>query len=179
MKRIIISSIITLLIILTSCQSSSYYSALNTNHKRFGGWQEDNADYLVKANDLTLALENLYELGTDQTEMKSTYLVSQEAASDLETLLLEFRLQATTRRVKLSHALSPANDEFVFNLKKVAPENFEFFWNKAINEKTDELKELSSAFMNETHDESMRDFAENVIGKIEPFQEKLGYAQAK
>lgn len=168
-----------ILALAVGCQSSTYYSAQNVNQKRFGGWQKENADYLVKANDLTLTLKTLYEMGKDQTSFKDTYLVSADAEKELEMLLIEMKFQAATRRVRLSSSLSPGNDNFIHDLKKISKENFEFMWGNAIEQKTLELKQLSGSYRELGHDESLQEFAGSVIQKIEPFQDKIGHGQAK
>ncbi len=174
----IILQILPIAFVCIACQSSNYYTAQKVNEKRFNGWQQENADYLTRANDLILTLESLYELGMSRTNSKNVYLVANEADKNLEMLLLEIKFHSTTRRVKLSGAMSPVNDELYHQILQTKDENFEFLWNEAIKTKTGELKATSEAYISLGHDDNLKEFANSIVYKIEPFQEKLGYVQA-
>ena len=69
-------------IALAGCSSKSYYSANNKNLQRFGGYQLETANHLVKVNDLEMLIIDLSELAVAQSLQRDTYVAAQEVAGE-------------------------------------------------------------------------------------------------
>lgn len=161
--------LLTLLILaaaLVGCQSETYYAAQSINDRRFGGWQRENADFLAKAYDLTLTIQSLANLGTEETRLKETFIRSTELTAEIEKLKLEIHLEATKRRVKIASAMSRENDAYCQLLKDNIGENFDFVWTNALNTKVEELIALSSAYAQSGSSENLKEFAKLTAFKV-------------
>ena len=87
---------------MASCQSNSYYNAMNTNQQRFDGWQEENAIFLTETHDQILLIEDLSELAQKSATLRETYLLAEDIEKEMADLQLSYQVEATIHRIKLA-----------------------------------------------------------------------------
>jgi len=171
MKKFIL--ILLPILALAGCQSKTYYGAQSTNLQRFDGWQEENATFLMEANDLTLLLQNLSTLAMTEANRRDTYLTAEEAYPEFQNLLLDFKIEAAARRVKLSSVLSKDNDLIYQQLRTAQKDDFDSLYQKIMLQKIAELQSISEDYTLKGHNEGLKDFSEKIIHTLSPLNEKI------
>lgn len=155
------------------CQSDSYFAAQNKNYERFGGWEKENADYLLKAHNLILLVQNLSELAMGEAELKNTYLLAEEAHSLTKELDRKFKREAALKRVKLSSVLSEENDRYLQELHQVSGDNFDKMYYRFMLSKLYEIIEVSNDYVEHGHNERLIDFAKELEREIKPLRSRF------
>lgn len=173
MKRILLLLLAIPFMLLLSCQSKSYYAAQNANHQRFGGWDLENANYLMETNNQVLLLQNLSALAMTQAKLRETFLASEEANAEYQNLLLDLKIEAAAKRVKLSSALSEENDKIYQKLKSLSPEDFDAQYQRAVLQKIADLKKINQKYITDGHNEGLVDFAGKVLRIVEPLETRM------
>ena len=171
MKRFIL--IILPILTLVGCQSNTYYAAQSTNLQRFDGWQEENATFLMEANDLTLLLQNLSTLAMTEANTREAYLAAEAAYPEFQNLLLDFKIEAAARRVKLSSVLSQDNDLVYQQLRTAKKDDFDRLYQKIVVQKITDLRDLSQEYTLKGHNDGLIHFSEKIISTITPLHEKI------
>ena len=171
MKKFIL--ILLPILALVGCQSKTYYGAQSTNLQRFDGWQEENATFLMEANDLTLQLQNISTLAMTEANLRDTYLTAEEAYPEFQNLLLDFKIEAAARRVKLSSVLSKDNDLIYQQLRTAQKDDFDSLYQKIMLQKIAELQSISEDYTLKGHNEGLKDFSGKIIHTLSPLNEKI------
>ena len=118
-------ALIIIPLILASCQSNSYYNAMNTNEQRFDGWQKENAIFLTETHDQILLIEDLSELAQKSATLRETYLLAEDIEEEKADLQLTYQVEATIHRIKLASALSEPSDQILHKLESISDDNFD------------------------------------------------------
>jgi hypothetical protein len=157
--------------IMASCQSNSYYNAMNTNQQRFDGWQEDNAIFLAETHDQILLIEDLSELALKKSTLKETYLLAEDVENELSNLKITYEVEATIHRVKLASALSEPSDQIYHKLESVSSGNFDQVYLQYLKSELANLESDAKNYSEDGHDQRIKDLAQKVEKLIEKLQQ--------
>jgi hypothetical protein len=164
MKNIII--IIASVITLAGCQSKSYYAADSINIQRFNGWEEENAEFLLISNDMTMLLENLSELALNKAEYKDTYITTREALESYRHISNDITIEAATKRVKLANALSGKSDKVYQELARAKDEDFDMIYKKLVLDRIVEFKQLTASYRDEGRNDRIKELSRKIDHKL-------------
>ena len=162
-----------LLILLISCQSKTYYSAQSANHKRFDGWNREDADFLMETHDLVLLIEGISSTAEDQASLKETYILAKEIKKTTEDLRLKFKLEAAVKRVKLSSALSEKSDQLVQKLSAISKENFDAVYLQYLQSNLEKSMSLADDYIKTGHTARLKTFANDLKNELRPLLEQI------
>lgn len=168
MKKLIL---LIIPILAVACKSSSYYDAMNTNKQRFDGWQEENATFLAETHDHIQLIEDLSELAQEKSKLRETYVLAQDIEEDMNNLKINYQIEATTHRIKLSSALSDPSDQVLHKLESISDENFDQVYLQFLKSELNELKQKTISYKKDGHNDRLKELADKVSNLIEDIEE--------
>lgn len=154
-------------IALAGCSSKSYYSANNKNLQRFGGYQLETANHLVKINDLEMLIVDLSELAVAQSLQRDTYVAAQEVADSFEKMKMETKMEAAIQRTTLSSTLSAESDKYLHRLTNTNREDFDARYKNMLLAKFNELKTLIEDYDKNGHSDRVKELGDQKVYKIQ------------
>ena len=166
-NNIIVFTLIAAVVTLSGCSSKSYYSANNKNLQRFGGYQLETANHLVKVNDLEMLIIDLSELAVAQSLQRDTYVAAQEVADSFEKMKTETKMEAAVQRTTLSSTLSAESDKYLHRLTNTDRENFDSRYKNMLLTKFDELKSLIEDYEKDGHSDRVKELGDKKVFKIQ------------
>ena len=156
---------------MASCQSNSYYNAMNTNQQRFDGWQEENAIFLTETHDQILLIEDLSELAQKSATLRETYLLAEDIEKEMADLQLSYQVEATIHRIKLASALSESSDKVLNKLETISDDNFDQVFLQYLKSELNDLQQEVIAYKKEGHNDRIRELADKVNDLIDDLNE--------
>ena len=156
---------------MASCQSNSYYNAMNTNQQRFDGWQEENAIFLTETHDQILLIEDLSELAQKSATLRETYLLAEDIEKEMADLQLSYQVEATIHRIKLASALSESSDKVLNKLETISDDNFDQVFLQYLKSELNDLQQEAIAYKKEGHNDRIRELADKVNDLIDDLNE--------
>ena len=156
---------------MASCQSNSYYNAMNTNQQRFDGWQEENAIFLTETHDQILLIEDLSELAQKSATLRETYLLTEDIEKEMADLQLSYQVEATIHRIKLASALSESSDKVLNKLETISDDNFDQVFLQYLKSELNDLQQEVIAYKKEGHNDRIRELADKVNDLIDDLNE--------
>ncbi len=159
--------VVILAFALAGCSSKSYYSANNKNLQRFGGYQLETANHLVKLNDLEMLIIDLSELAVAQSLQRDTYVAAQEVADSFEKMKLETKMEAAIQRTTLSSTLSAESDKYLHRLTNTSREDFDSRYKNMLLVKFEELKSTIENYQEKGQSDRVKELGDQKIYKIE------------
>ncbi len=166
-KRLYTMMVLGLVFVLAGCSSKSYYSANNKNLQRFGGYQLETANHLVKLNDLEMLIIDLSELAVAQSLQRDTYVAAQEVADSFEKMKLETKMEAAIQRTTLSSTLSAESDKYLHRLTNTEREDFDSRYKNMLLTKFKEIKTLIEDYDKNGHSDRVKEIGDQKVYKIE------------
>lgn len=164
---------IILALSLVGCQSKSYYSANNKNLQRFGGYQLETANHMVKVNDLEMLIIDLSELAVAEAIKRETYLAAKEIQESFEKMKLDTKMEAALQRTTLSSTLSAEGDKYYHRLKNTGKEDFDDRYKNMIIEKFNELKSTIEDYAEKGHSDRVKELGNKKVHAIEDHIEQF------
>lgn len=164
--------IILMLLILTGCQSGSYFAAQQTNHKRFDGWNRQDAEFLMKTHDQVQLANALSEVAEAKANLRITYVLTKDIQEEMEDLFLKFKLEAGVKRIKLASSLSDKSDEFVQKLNAIVSDNFDAVYYQYLTQSLEEINALAEEYLKEGHTPRLKEFARELRKETEPLLDR-------
>ncbi len=159
-------ALITVLM-LAGCASKSYYTANNKNLQRFGGYQLETANHLVKVNDLEMLIIDLSELAEAQAVQRDIYVASQEVQERFEKMKLETKMEAAIQRTTLSSTLSAESDKYYHRLTNTSRESFDERYVNMMLDKLNELKSIILDYQEKGHSDRVKEMGDEKVYQIE------------
>lgn len=164
-------ALIIIPLILASCQSNSYYNAMNTNEQRFDGWQKENAVFLTETHDQILLIEDLSELAQKSATLRETYLLAEDIEEEMADLQLTYQVEATIHRIKLASALSEPSDQILHKLESISDDNFDQVYLQYLKSELSDLQKKAVDYKKDGHNERIRELADKVNDLIDDLNE--------
>ena len=160
-------AVLIMAITISSCASKSYYSANNKNLQRFGGYQLETANHLVKLNDLEMLIIDLSELAVAQSLQRDTYVAAQEVADSFEKMKLETKMEAAIQRTTLSSTLSAESDKYLHRLTNTERDDFDTRYKNMLLAKFEELKSLIEDYNKNGQSDRVKELGDQKAYKIQ------------
>ncbi|MBV6641204.1 MAG: DUF4142 domain-containing protein [Cyclobacteriaceae bacterium] len=160
-------AVLVVAFVMAGCSSKSYYSANNKNLQRFGGYQLETANHLVKVNDLEMLIIDLSELAVAQSLQRDTYVAAQEVADSFEKMKMETKMEAAIQRTTLSSTLSAESDKYLHRLTNTNREDFDTRYKNMLLTKFNELKALIEDYEKNGHSDRVKELGDQKVFKIQ------------
>lgn len=165
--KLISPLLMVVVLIMTGCQSKSYYSANNKNLQRFGGYQLETANHLVKVYDLEMLIIDLSELAEAQAVNRDTYLAAKEVRERFDKMKMETKMEAAIQRTTLSSSLSAESDKYYHRLTNTPRDDFDTRYKNMLLSKFEELKSLIKDYEENGHSDRVKEMGDEKIFNIE------------
>ncbi|XOV93843.1 MAG: DUF4142 domain-containing protein [Bacteroidota bacterium] len=165
---------VIILLIISGCQSKSYYSANNKNLQRFGGYQLETANHLVKVYDLEMLIVDLAELAEAQAVSRDIYLAAKDVQERFDKMKLETKMEAAIQRTTLSSTLSAESDKYYHRLTNTPRDDFDTSFKNMILSKFEELKSIIEDYDQKGQSDRVKEMGDakvlNINKHIKQFQ---------